>query len=134
MPKGVFSPYADIPTNLLFFDRTGPTREIWYYEQPLPEGRKTYTKTNPIRFEEFEACLAWWKKREESERSWKVKVENVLKYDDDGNLVSANLDVKSPHGKEDFEHLPPEKLVEDIHAKEQRILSLLDEIRSALHN
>src|SRR2546429_3874746 len=54
LPKGVFSPYADIPTNLLFFDRSGPTKQIWYYEHGLPNGRKTYTKTNPIRFEEFE--------------------------------------------------------------------------------
>ena len=45
LPNGVFAPYTSIPTNLLFFDRSGPTREVWYYEQPLPEGRKKYTKT-----------------------------------------------------------------------------------------
>src|SRR6202049_230528 len=65
LPKGVFAPYTGITTNLLFFDRSGPTKEIWYYEQPLPEGRKTYTKTQPMRFEEFETCLGWWDKREE---------------------------------------------------------------------
>jgi type I restriction enzyme M protein len=48
LPNGVFAPYTSIPTNLLFFDRSGPTREVWYYEQPLPEGRKNYTKTAPI--------------------------------------------------------------------------------------
>ena len=53
LPNGVFAPYTGIPTNLLFFDRSGPTREVWYYEQPLPEGRKNYTKTAPIQFEEF---------------------------------------------------------------------------------
>lgn len=52
-PNGVFAPYTSIPTNLLFFDRSGRTREVWYYEQPLPEGRKNYTKTAPIHFEEF---------------------------------------------------------------------------------
>ena len=72
LPNGVFAPYTSIPTNLLFFDRTGPTKHIWYYDQPLPEGRKTYTKTQPIRFEEFEGCLQWWKEREENERAWKV--------------------------------------------------------------
>jgi type I restriction enzyme M protein len=81
LPNGVFAPYTGIPTNLLFFDRSGPTKEIWYYEQPLPEGRKTYTKTQPMRFEEFEACLAWWKQRDENDRAWKVRVEDVLKYD-----------------------------------------------------
>jgi type I restriction enzyme M protein len=134
LPKGVFSPYADIPTNLLFFDRTGPTKEIWYYEHPLPEGRKTYTKTNPIRFEEFEPCLAWWEKREENDRAWKVRPGDVLKYDAQQALLSVNLDIKNPQAKEDFEHMPPDRLVEDISTKERRILALVEEIRTALRN
>lgn len=60
LPNGVFAPYTSISTNLLFFDRPGPTKEIWYYEQPLPEGRKSYSKTQPIQFEEFQPLLAWW--------------------------------------------------------------------------
>src|SRR3989442_9539451 len=72
LPNGVFAPYTSIPTNLLFFDRSGPTNDIWYYEHPLPEGRKQYTKTQPLQYEEFAPCLAWWKKREESEHAWKV--------------------------------------------------------------
>jgi type I restriction enzyme M protein len=134
LPKGVFSPYADIPTNLLFFDRSGPTKQIWYYEHALPNGRKTYTKTNPIRFEEFEAGLAWWERREENDRAWKVRVEDVLKYDGDGKLISANLDIRNPRAKEDFEHMLPEKLIEDVCAKEQRILNILSEIRHVLTN
>src|SRR2546423_11207584 len=51
LPNGVFAPYTNIPTNLLFFDRSGPTKEIWYYEQPLPNSRKNYTKTAAIQFE-----------------------------------------------------------------------------------
>src|SRR5207302_185034 len=71
LPNGVFAPYTSIPTNLLFFDRSGPTREVWYYEQPLPEGRRQYTKTQPLQYEELADCLAWWQKREENERAWK---------------------------------------------------------------
>jgi type I restriction enzyme M protein len=133
LPNGVFAPYTSIPTNLLFFDRSGPTKEIWYYEQPLPEGRKTYTKTHPMRFEEFEGCLAWWKKREENERAWKVTVEDVLKRDAEGNLVSVNLDIKNPSSKEDFEHMPPDELAEDILEKECQIIRLVTEIRQALN-
>ncbi|MEO1298054.1 MAG: N-6 DNA methylase, partial [Cyanobacteria bacterium J06636_16] len=70
LPNGVFAPYTSIPTNLLFFDRTGPTETIWYYEQPLPEGRKNYTKTKPIQIEEFADCIEWWASREESDRAW----------------------------------------------------------------
>lgn len=132
LPNGVFAPYTSIPTNLLFFDRSGPTKEIWYYEHPLPEGRKTYTKTNPLRIEEFEACLPWWKKREENDRAWKVKVEDILKYDGKGNIMSANLDIRNPRAKEDFAHMPPEHLVEGILQKEQKIIQLIQEVHELL--
>lgn len=132
LPNGVFSPYTNIPTNLLFFQRNGSTKEIWYYEQPLPEGRKNYTKTQPMRFEEFADCVTWWKDRKENERAWKVKVEDVMKYDADGKLLSVNLDIKNPTTKQDFDHLPPEQLVEDIVKKEQRILEIMDEIKQVL--
>ncbi|HOV87370.1 MAG TPA: class I SAM-dependent DNA methyltransferase [Syntrophobacteraceae bacterium] len=72
LPQGVFAPYTDIPANLIFFDRRGPTREIWIYELPPPEGRKKYSKTAPIQYEEFAPCLDWWKKREENGRAWRV--------------------------------------------------------------
>jgi type I restriction enzyme M protein len=71
LPNGVFAPYTGIPTNLLFFDRSGQTDEIWCYELPLPEGRKTYTKTKPIQDEDFAECVAWWKNREENEQAYK---------------------------------------------------------------
>ena len=132
LPNGVFAPYTSIPTNLLFFDRSGPTEEIWYYEQPLPEGRKNYTKTQPIQFEEFSECLKWQGDRRENERAWKVPAKNVLKYDDSGNLISVNLDIKNPASKQDFEHLPPEQLADDILKKEQRIMEIMAEIKQAL--
>ncbi len=132
LPNGVFSPYTLIPTNVLFFDRSGPTREIWYYGIPLPEGRKNYTKTKPMQVEEFADCLAWWKKREENEHAWRVRAEDVLKYGKDGALESVNLDIKNPNAGEDLEHLPPEQLVENILKKEQRIIELMREIRVAL--
>ena len=73
----MFAPYTSIPTNILFFDRSGPTQDVWYYEQPLPEGRKNYTKTAPLQFEEFADCIAWWKDREENERAWKVPADRA---------------------------------------------------------
>src|SRR5438445_8237589 len=102
LPNGVFAPYTSIPTNLLFFDRSGPTKEVWYYEQPLPEGRKQYTKTAPIQFEEFTGCLKWWSQREENAQAWKVPAETIL-------ANNCNLDIKNPNAKQDFEHLPPEQ-------------------------
>ena len=70
LPQGVFAPYTDIPANLLFFERGGPTDTIWYYELPLPEGRKKYSKTAPLQFEEFAAALAWWNDRQAGPQAW----------------------------------------------------------------
>lgn len=134
LPNGVFAPYTSIPTNLLFFERSGATETLWYYEIPLPEGRKNYTKTQPMRFEEFAECIAWWpqNQRQENERAWQVPVGEVLKYDDEGALISVNLDIKNPNSAETLEHLPPEQLAEDIIKKERRILALMEEIKAEL--
>lgn len=132
LPNGVFAPYTGIPTNLLFFERSGPTREIWIYEQPLPAGRKSYSKTQSIQVEEFAPLQAWWNERVENEQAWRVPVGDVLKYDDKGNLLSVNLDLKNPSVGEDFEHLPPERLVEDIIKKEQRIIEIMTAVSSLL--
>ena len=125
LPNGVFAPYTDIPTNLLFFDRSGPTKQVWYYEQPLPEGRKNYTKTAPIQFEEFAACQAWWKKRKENDLAWKVSAAELL-------ANGCNLDRKNPHAKEDITHLPPEQLATSILQKEQRIAEIMGTIKGLL--
>jgi type I restriction enzyme M protein len=125
LPNGVFAPYTSIPTNLLFFDRSGPTKEVWYYEQPLPEGRKNYTKTQPLQFEEFADCIAWWSKREENERAWKVPADEL-------RANNCNLDRKNPRGREDVTHLPPEQLLESILHKERRIADILVEIEHLL--
>jgi len=125
LPNGVFAPYTSIPTNLLFFDRSHPTEEVWYYEQPLPEGRKNYTKTQPIQFEEFTGCLTWWQRREENEHAWKVSASELL-----GN--GCNLDRKNPNAATDFQHLPPEQLADDILKKELRIAEIMAEIKHTL--
>lgn len=125
LPNGVFAPYTPIPTNLLFFDRSGPTKEVWYYEHPLPEGRKNYTKTRPLQFEELAPCLEWWRSREENEWAWKVPVAELIQ-------ENCNLDRKNPNGQVDLGHLPPEQLVEDILEKERRIIELLGDVRAML--
>jgi type I restriction enzyme M protein len=116
----------------VFFDRTGPTKEIWYYEQPLPDARRGYSKTQPMQFEEFADCLAWWHNRIENQRAWRVPAEQVLKYDGEGRLLSVNLDLRNPNGDESVEHLPPERLLDEILTRERKVLSLLEGIRSSL--
>jgi len=125
LPNGVFAPYTSIPTNLLFFQKGDPTEEVWYYEQPLPEGRKNYTKTQPLQFEEFAPLLEWWQSREENERAWKVSARAI-------SSNNYNLDIKNPSAAQDLEHLPPELLLEGILEKERRILELLGELKAEL--
>ena len=95
-------------------------------------GVKNYTKTRPMQFEEFVPLIEWWDAREENEHAWKVRVDDVLKYDENKNLLSVNLDVKNPNGKEGLEHLPPHELAESILTKEKQIAELVDEIKSLL--
>ena len=131
LPNGVFAPYTTIPTNLLFFEACEPdceepcTREVWYYELSLPEGRNNYTKTKPLQYEEFADCIAWWYSREENERAWNVPIEQILTND-------CNLDIKNPNAREDLKHLPPEQLADDILKKEQRIAEIMMKIKQVL--
>jgi type I restriction enzyme M protein len=130
LPAGVFAPYTSIKTNLLFFEKTGSTKEVWFYEQSLPEGRKNYTKTMPLRFEEFAECQSWWgglirKDRVENEKAWQVPVEEIINN-------NYNLDLRNPNRQDAFAHLPPAQLLEDVLAKEHRIIELLGEIRIQL--
>ncbi len=134
LPNGVFSPYTNINTNLLFFDTEGPTKTIWFYEQPLPEGRNNYTKTKPLTYEEFEACEAWFraKPRLESQHAWSVEVADVIEYDADGNLLSVDLDIKNPNSQEALAHLPPSELTQAILDEEEKLVDIVRSIRDAL--
>lgn len=87
LPNSVFQPYASVATNLLFFERLSSpaeereefaTQEIWYYEHQLPEGSKGYSKTKPIKLEEFDKEKEWWDNRKESEVSWKINLTEVI--------------------------------------------------------
>jgi type I restriction enzyme M protein len=77
LPSGVFSPYTDLETNILFFTKGEPTREVWYYEHPSPAGATGYTKTRPLRSEDLEPARAWWHDREETRQAWKVSIKEI---------------------------------------------------------
>ena len=94
LPNSVFKPYASIGTNLLFFEKGEPTKDIWFYEHRVPEGQKAYSMTKPIRFEHLRGCIDWWggktrKGREETSQAWKVTAEEV-------KARGYNLDIKEP--------------------------------------
>ena len=102
-PNGVFAPYTSIKTNVLFFTKGEPTKEIWYYEHPYPEGYKSYSKTKPMRLGEFNPERAWWNKRVESEQAWRVPIEDLV-------ASGYNLDIKNPNTV-DVGHEDPDVLL-----------------------
>ncbi len=130
LPAGVFANVTSSgqgpKTNLLFFDRTGPTKEIWYYELIPPPGVK-YTKASPIKDEHLADAYEKWKERAISENSWIEPIEEIIKRDYD-------LTAKNPNRKEEYEHRPPEELVASILEKEQKIAAILKEIEALLTN
>ena len=65
MPGSVFAPYTSITTNILFFDRTGATKETWFYRLDMPEGYKHFSKTKPMKLEHFAPAVEWWNNRKE---------------------------------------------------------------------
>jgi type I restriction enzyme M protein len=125
LPNGVFEPYTPIPTNILFFDRTGPTGDIWFYEHPLPEGRKKYTKTAPIQFEEFIPLKQWWSKRVEGSQAWRVSAEGVL-------AKGSNLDLANPNAADDLERLPAAELVQRALSAERALIAILEDVQKQL--
>lgn len=130
LPEGVFAPYTDIPTNILFFDSSGPTDAVWYWQQPLPEGRRKYTKTMSIQPEEFAELRAWWSNRLEGPNAWHVPVADILRRDEAGRVIAANLDLKNPHAHDEADHRAPAEIIESVLTKQREALALLEELRA----
>lgn len=124
LPNGTFSPYTLIQTNILFLERGGPTRDIWFYEHPLPDGRKRYTKTKPLRYEELGECEAWWGgpgrvDRVETLRAWKISAEEI-------STKMYDLDYQNPNRPDDLVHRPPSELIAELVLIEKRMSQLLE--------
>jgi type I restriction enzyme M protein len=129
LPNSVFRPYANVGTNLLFFEKGAPTKEIWFYEHRVPAGQKAYSITKPIRLEHLTPCADWWGSAErvgrlESDVAWRITSEEVKARD-------YNLDVKNPHSVGDH-HDHPEKLLAELNESEQKTTSLRNQIKTIL--
>jgi len=121
LPQSVFAPYATVNTNLLFFEKGKPTKEIWYYEHTLPDGYKAYSKTKPIRIEEFDGIKNWWKNREESEVSWKVPIESIIER-------GFDLDIKNPNKVVEEVTYNRKEIIEKIKTTQALINQLISEL------
>jgi len=135
LPNSVFQPYASVATNLLFFTKGEPTKEVWYYEHKLPEGYKAYSKTKPIQLAEFDGIKQWWGKdesgitnfelREESEQAWKVDIKTI-------EANGYNLDIKNPHQPEEEKQYSSAELLDMLHQSFEKGDELLTQLRKEL--
>jgi len=139
LPPGTFAPYSDVKTALIFFERPGPTQEIWYYELPLPEGLKRFSKGSPIQDEHFEEARNLWRawdacrhdggERQSalSQNSWIVSINEVKERDYD-------LTARNPN-RPQTDILPsPTEIVAGLMEREREILSIVEELDEMLGN
>jgi type I restriction enzyme M protein len=129
LPNSVFKPYATIGTNLLFFEKGEPTKEIWFYEHRVPDTQKAYSMTKPIRVEYLKPCVEWWggakrKGRVETEFAWKVTAAEM-------KARGYNLDIKNPHTVAD-DHGDPEELLAKLNEAESQAHALRDQLKAIL--
>lgn len=123
LPQSTFHP-ATVSTNLLFFEKGTPTREIWYYEHRLPEGQKSYSKTKAIQFSEFAPMIDWWDKREENEVAWKVAVDDLKE--------GFDLDVKNLHREEEEQELTAPEVLSKLAASIGKTHKLVEALRNGI--
>ena len=138
LPPGTFAPYSDVKTALLFFERPGPTREIWYYELPLPEGLKKFSKGSPIQDEHFaearELWAAWDAYRrgegprpEPTEHSWIVPAEKIKER-------GYDLSARNPNRNEAESYRHPAEITASLLEKERQILGIIEELHEMVGN
>ena len=125
MPHSVFAPYTSITTNILFFDNTKPTDDVWFYRLDMPEGYKNFSKTKPMKLEHFDPAVEWWNNREEItidgfDKAKKYSVQEIA----DRNY---NIDLCGyPHEEEEI--LPPDELIRQYQEKRASLNADIDRI------
>lgn len=124
LPKGVFSPYTGINTNILFFEKGGPTKQVWFFEHPYPEGYKSYSRSKPLTIEEFDLEKKWWRKRKKTENAWQVTVKEI-------EAKNYNLDFKNPHVIE-VNHRDPDELMQEYEEISKELIATRDTLKNEL--
>lgn len=132
MPSSVFSPYTSITTNILFFDKTGPTKETWIYRLDKPEGYKNFSKTKPMKLEHFEPAISWWNNRKEIIEDGFDKSKKYNKEDLE-EKYGYNLDLCGyPHEEEII--LAPHDLIHQYQEERASLNAEIDRVLEEIEN
>jgi type I restriction enzyme M protein len=125
MPHSVFAPYTSITTNILFFDKTGETKETWFYRLDMPDGYKNFSKTKPMRLEHFNPAIEWWNNRQEITVDGFDKAKKYSSQE----LADKNYNIDLcgyPHEEEEI--LPPKELIQQYQEKRASLNADIDRI------
>ncbi|MEI8191152.1 MAG: N-6 DNA methylase, partial [candidate division NC10 bacterium] len=138
LPPGTFAPYSDVKTALLFFERPGPTREVWYHEVPLPEGLKKFSKGKPIQDEHLAEAREAWKRWEAYRRGAGSSPEpTATSWVETAEALAArgyDLSAKNPH-RLAAENLPrPVELTATLLERNRELHAILENLHSLLGN
>jgi len=125
LPNSVFQPYASVSTNLLFFEKGQPTKDVWYYEHRMPEGYKAYNKTRPIQLKEFDQIKKWWNNRIESDVAWKVNINTIVER-------GYDLDIKNPTKPEEEKEYNSNEIIEMLESSFDKSQILLNQLKQAI--
>lgn len=144
LPGSIFAPYTSIATNLLFFDKTGSTKETWVYRMDMPIGYKAFSKTKPVELKHFEGVIEWWNNRVEIKdekidesltETWKSKkftidqiVELNYNLDQCGYPIKEEI-ILSPKETMDNFISKREQLENDLDKKLNEIINLMGDIK-----
>lgn len=125
MPGSVFAPYTSITTNILFFDNTTPTEDVWFYRMDMPEGYKHFSKRKPMKLEHFDKVRAWWNDRQEIvidewPKAKKFSAKEIA--DNDFNLDLCGF----PHEEEEI--LEPMELIKSYQEHRQALNAKIDKV------
>ena len=130
LPGSVFSPYTSISTNLLFFDNTKPTEDVWYYRVDIPSDRKHFSKTKPMELKHFDDAIAWWNDRKEIQlqdgpKAQKYSADYLL------NEQGCNIDLCGyPHEEEEV--LSPMETIQNYQEKRASLNAEIDHVLAEL--
>lgn len=130
LPASVFSPYASIATNILFFDNTKQTKETWFYRLDMPSDRKHFSKTKPIELKHFDKCMDWWKDRkeiilEDGPKAQKYSLDYLL------NERGCDIDLCGYPHKEEIV-LSPMETIQNYQEKRASLNAEIDEVLDKL--
>ena len=109
-------------TVVLFFEKGAPTRDIWYYQ--LDPGR-SLGKTNPLNDDDMAEFVELQAKRELSDKSWLLKIDDV-------DAETYDLSVKNPNKEEEAPLREPEQILAEIAALDAQSAKILNGIRGML--